>query len=150
MLRRYQYVRRLFQTLPKERFGKSVITILFGLAIVGVTFGSNVLSTHSVHAEPAHPNIASLERMIDNVFGSDGPAAVHVAMCESSMNPRAVNWTSIGGSHATGLFQILSPSTWRGTPQASQSPLNARANILAAHNIFLRDGHSWREWACRP
>ncbi len=132
--------------LTQER----AVTLLLGLAITGGTFGSNALSTHNVHAKPAQPELASLERMIYNVFGSDGPAAVHIAMCESSMNPHAVNPISVGGSHAIGLFQILSPSTWHGTSQASKSPFNARANTLAAYNIFLRDGHSWREWACRP
>lgn len=136
--------------LTKESFAKRVITILLGLAIVGVIFGSNVLSIHNAHAKPALPEVVSLERIIYNVFGSDGPAAVHIAMCESSMNPHAVNPISVGGSHAVGLFQILSPSTWHGTSQASKSPFNARANILAAYNIFLRDGHSWREWTCRP
>lgn len=92
----------------------------------------------------------SVTTMIYQVFGSYAPAAIRVARCESGLNPRAYNPVSVGGSHAEGVFQILFPSTWRGTSQAAQWPYNARANILAAHEIFARDGHSWREWACQP
>jgi hypothetical protein len=54
--------------------------------------------------------------MIYQVFGPYGAAAVRVATCESGLNPSAYNPISIGGSHAEGVFQILYPSTWAGTP----------------------------------
>lgn len=92
----------------------------------------------------------SINAMIDQVFGRYAAQAKRVAMCESSMNPNATNRISIGGSHAAGLFQVLYPSTWRTTSQANQSPYNAYANIKAAHEIFARDGNSWREWVCKP
>jgi hypothetical protein len=91
--------------------------------------------------------------MIYQVFGTTyGPGAVNVAKCESGLNPNAYNATSIGGSHAAGIFQILYPSTWAGTPQgqAGLSPYDAMANIKAAYSIFVRDGYSWREWSCKP
>jgi len=88
--------------------------------------------------------------MINQVFGPDAPAANRVAQCESSMDPNAFNPEPVGNSHAEGLFQVLYPSTWQTTPQASSSPYNANANILAAHAIFMRDGKSWREWVCQP
>lgn len=91
---------------------------------------------------------SSVESIIDQVFGSYAPAALQVARCESGLNPGAYNPTSIGGSHAEGVFQILYPSTWMGTSQAGSSPYNATANILAAHQIFVRDGYSWHEWSC--
>jgi LysM domain/Transglycosylase SLT domain len=93
---------------------------------------------------------APIPTMINQIFGVDGPAAMRVARCESGFNPNAYNPISVGGSHAAGVFQILFPSTWRGTSLAAWSPYDARANILAAHQIFVRDGHSWREWACKP
>lgn len=93
---------------------------------------------------------AAIEAMINQVFGPYGPAAINIAKCESSLNPNAYNGYAIGGSHAAGLFQILYPSTWNGTSQAANSPYNAQANTLAAHEIFVRDGYSWREWACQP
>jgi len=102
-------------------------------------------STASAQSTPASP-----KSIINDVFGSDAPSATHIAMCESTLNPYAVNSTPIGGSHAKGLFQILYPSTWSTTSQTGMSPFDAKANAIAAHEIFVRDGHSWREWACRP
>ncbi len=86
--------------------------------------------------------------MINQVFGSYAGGALNVARCESGFNPLAYNPISNGGNHAEGVFQILYPSTWDGTSEAANSPYNAMANILAAHQIFVRDGYSWREWSC--
>jgi LysM repeat protein len=96
------------------------------------------------------PHGSSVASMIYSVFGSYASGAMRVANCESGLNPRAYNPVSVGGSHAMGVFQILYPSTWMGTPQAANSPYDPMANILAAHNIFVRDGYSWREWVCQP
>lgn len=102
------------------------------------------------HMTSMQSNDASPISIINDVFGSEAPAAINIARCESSFNPNAVNGIAIGGSHAQGLFQILYPSTWNTTSQAAMSPFDARANAVAAHEIFIRDGHSWREWACHP
>lgn len=91
----------------------------------------------------ANTDVSSL---IDSIFGSYAAGAKNVAMCESGMNPSATN----PSSNASGVFQILYPSTWDTTSQASQSPYSAQANIIAAHDIFVRDGYSWREWTCKP
>jgi LysM repeat protein len=108
-------------------------------------------TTHASHG--TYMTLASAAEsptsIINEIFGADAPAALRIAMCESTLNPNAVNSTPVGGSHAQGLFQILYPSTWNTTSQAGMSPFNARANAIAAHEIFVRDGHSWREWACR-
>jgi len=97
---------------------------------------------------PTSPGQAAVIAMINQVFGSFAPGALNVARCESGFNPLAYNPISNGGSHAEGVFQILYPSTWIGTSEASSSPYSAMANILAAHQIFVRDGYSWREWSC--
>ncbi len=99
--------------------------------------------TYAAPAQP-QPTGGSIPAMIDQVFGAYGPAAINIARCESGLNPGAYN-----PSGASGLFQIL-PSTWRGTSEAGASPFNAQANIIAAHEIFVRDGYSWREWVCQP
>lgn len=99
---------------------------------------------------PPLPGSGAVVSIIQSVFGSYSDQAIAVARCESSLNPSAVNPTPVGGSHATGLFQILYPSTWRTTAQASQSPYDANANTQAAYEIFKRDGSSWREWVCQP
>ena len=78
--------------------------------------------------------------MIDQVFGPYAAAAMNVAMCESGLNPGATNPISIAGSHAAGVFQILYPSTWDGTSEAASSPYDAWSNIVAAYEIFARDG----------
>jgi LysM repeat protein len=87
---------------------------------------------------------SSIETMITRAFGPYAPGAVNIARCESGLNPAAYN----PYSGASGLFQII-PGTWAGTSQAHYSPFNAQANIAAAHEIFVRDGYSWREWTCR-
>src|SRR5205085_2232178 len=93
---------------------------------------------------------SSVADMISRIFGPHAPGALRVARCESGLNPRSYNPVSIGGSHAVGVFQILYPGTWMGTSQSAKSPYDPMANILAAHSIFVRDGYSWREWACQP
>ncbi|GCE08645.1 hypothetical protein KDAU_59740 [Dictyobacter aurantiacus] len=98
---------------------------------------------------PVTTQSGDINGMIDEIFGPYAAGAKHIAMCESGMNPGATNSYSVGGSHAAGLFQILYPSTWYTTSQAGASPYNARANIIAAHEIFVRDGYSWREWTCQ-
>jgi hypothetical protein len=97
---------------------------------------------------PTSPGQAAVIAMINQVFGSYSAGALNIARCESGFNPLAYNPISIGGNHAEGVFQILYPSTWSGTSEASNSPYSAMANILAAHQIFVRDGYSWREWSC--
>jgi hypothetical protein len=90
-------------------------------------------------------NNTSVAGMIYQVFGPYAPSALTIARCESGLNPSAYN----SASHASGLFQILYPSTWNSTPYSGYSPFNAWANINAAHAIFVRDGYSWREWQCQ-
>ncbi|MFL5624806.1 MAG: LysM peptidoglycan-binding domain-containing protein [Ktedonobacteraceae bacterium] len=96
---------------------------------------------------PASSSVAS---MISQVFGPYTDSAMRIASCESGFNPGAYNPQPVGGSHAEGVFQILYPSTWSGTSYASSSPYDAWSNINAAHEIFARDGYSWREWECQP
>ncbi len=110
---------------------------------------SSATQQSPVYNAPVVSSNGSVASMITQVFGPYAASALSVARCESGLNPGAYNPTAIGGSHAAGVFQILYPSTWAGTPQAGASPYNAMANILAAHSIFVRDGYSWREWVCR-
>jgi hypothetical protein len=115
-------------------------------------------ATHSVShpaappaARPAAPASApatstgGIAAEIRAVFGPYGNQAVAVATCESGLNPNAAN----PNSTARGVFQFLS-STWATTSYAGYSPFNAWANIQAAHQVFARDGYSWREWVCQP
>lgn len=103
-----------------------------------------------VPAPGVNPGQQAIIDKITAVFGSYAPGAINVARCESGFDPNSRNVIAIGGSHASGVFQILYPSTWNTTSYASYSPYDADANIHAAYEIFRRDGYSWREWACKP
>ena len=122
------------------------ITLSSLLGLLGVTATTGM----TMHSAQANQSRESMIAIIDQVFGPDAPAAIRVATCESDLNPYAYNPISVAGSHAEGLFQILVPSTWRTTSQANRSPYDPWANTRAAHEIFVRDGYSWREWTCKP
>ncbi|HEU0026362.1 MAG TPA: hypothetical protein VFQ25_04540 [Ktedonobacterales bacterium] len=98
----------------------------------------------------ANPGQQAIINEIVAVFGSYSQGALNIAKCESGYDPNAWNSYPIMGSHASGVFQILYPSTWNSTSYSGYSPFNADANIKAAYQIFHRDGNSWREWQCKP
>jgi hypothetical protein len=98
----------------------------------------------------ANPGQQAVINEIVAVFGPYSQGALAISKCESGYDPNAWNSYPILNSHASGVFQILYPSTWNTTSYASQSPFNASANIHAAYQIFSRDGYSWREWQCKP
>jgi hypothetical protein len=97
----------------------------------------------------ANPGQQAIINEIVAIFGANAQGALNISRCESGYDPNAWNSYPIMGSHASGVFQILYPSTWNTTSYASQSPFNADANIHAAYEIFHRDGDSWREWQCK-
>lgn len=105
-----------------------------------------------VYRPPAgsNPGAQAVINEIIAVFGPYAQSALNVAHCESGYDPNAWNPYPILNSHASGVFQILYPSTWNTTSYSGSSPFNANANIHAAYQIFARDGHSFREWQCRP
>ncbi len=129
----------------------SVVHPLLRIGMIGFF---SLLSIGLILATPeiteAHEQNNPVESMIRQVFGLHAQSAIRVARCESGLNPGAYNPAGFRGSHSAGVFQILYPSTWRGTSQAARSPYNAIANIVAAHDIFVRDGYRWRAWVCRP
>ena len=101
--------------------------------------------TTAAPSTPVYTGGGSVAGMIASTFGPYAGAALAVASCESGLNPGAVN----PSSDASGVFQFL-PSTWATTSYAGYSPFNAWANVQAAHQVFMRDGYSWREWVCQP
>lgn len=125
---------------------KLSLSLILGVALLGAVN----TTTPQAHAATQSASASQVSSIISNVFGPYAPSALRVAQCESGLNPSAVNPMPIGNSHAVGVFQILYPSTWYGTSQAGASPYDAYANVRAAHDIFVRDGYSWREWQCQP
>ncbi len=65
-----------------------------------------------------------------------------VPRCESGWNPYARN-----PSGASGLFQILYPSTWNTTPYRRRDPFSAKWNSLAA--AYMVRQRRTREWVCK-
>jgi hypothetical protein len=98
----------------------------------------------------ANPGQQVIINEINAVFGAYAAGALNIARCESGYDPNAVNSYPIGNSHASGVFQILYPSTWNTASYRNYSPFDYDKNIHAAYEIFHRDGNSWREWACKP
>jgi len=100
------------------------------------------IAARSNHPAPP-PDIA---KDITDAFSPLGPDAVqwamNVAWCESRYHPNSVNTDS----GASGLFQFL-PSTWSGTPYASQSPFDPRANAFAAAWLYSHYGPG--RWVCQ-
>ena len=92
------------------------------------------------------PPPAYIAKIITDAFGPLGQDAVvwamRIAWCESRYHPNSVN----SDSGASGLFQFL-PSTWSGTPWASQSPFDPVANAQAAAWLYSHYGPG--RWACK-
>jgi soluble lytic murein transglycosylase-like protein len=119
---------------------KIALTGILSVALLSAGLG---LNTPTTHAQARAYSQGDIVNVIRGVFGSETDQAIRVAQCESGLNPGAYN-----PSGAMGLFQIM-PGTWAGTSQRGASPYDPVANTTAAHDIFVRDGHSWREWVCR-
>ena len=92
------------------------------------------------------PPPAYIAKIITDAFSPLGQDAVvwamRIAYCESRYHPNSVN----SDSGASGLFQFL-PSTWGGTPWASQSPFDPVANAQAAAWLYSHYGPG--RWACK-
>ncbi|HYM67257.1 MAG TPA: transglycosylase SLT domain-containing protein [Patescibacteria group bacterium] len=111
-------------------------------ALAAAQAAAAAIAARSNHPPPP-PAIA---KIINDAFSPLGPAAVrwaiNVAYCESRYHPNSVNTTS----GASGLFQFL-PSTWSGTPWASQSPFDPVANAQAAAWLYSHYGP--QRWTCQ-
>lgn len=76
----------------------------------------------------------TIKEKIELAFPEDPGMAVHVAFCESSLNPTAKS----KGSTASGLFQIIR-GTWNGY-KCGDNPFDPDQNIACARKIYLRNG----------
>lgn len=90
---------------------------------------------------PAPPTVSGIEALICARFTTNCAAAVRVARCESTLNPRAYN----AGNY--GLFQINAVHARRVSGDLT-SLYDAATNVRVAHAIWSEQG--WRPWACQP
>lgn len=148
----FHFPRSRPKVVPKVKVAVHAAAASSALKVVPTPVPTTTTTTQptpvSTPPPPLPTNQSSVAKMIEQVFGPYSSAALQVAQCESGLNPNAYNPTSIGSSHAEGVFQILYPSTWDSTSEAASSPYNAMANIKAAYQIFARDGYNWHEWSC--
>ena len=111
-------------------------------ALAAAQAQADAIAARSNHPGPP----ADIAKDITDAFSPLGAAALqwamNVAWCESRYHPNSVNTDS----GASGLFQFL-PSTWSGTPYASQSPFDPRANALAAAWLYSHYGPG--RWVCQ-
>ena len=138
---------------PRSFLMQFLVAMLASVALVGALalttpLGQNIAAATNAGNDPGKQAVIN---DIIAVFGSSyAQGALNIAKCESGYDPNARNSYPIGNSHASGVFQILYPSTWNTTSYAAYSPFEYDKNIRAAYEIFRRDGYSWREWACKP
>ncbi|MDI3211780.1 transglycosylase SLT domain-containing protein [Arthrobacter sp. AL12] len=104
--------------------------------------------------QPAPPqatgSVEEIVREAARKFGLDENHFVSIAMCESTMNPAAINYGYSENGNPSGLFQHLS-GYWParaakyGYPGASVFDATANANVTAG---MFRDGAS-KLWECK-
>ena len=100
------------------------------------------LNARNRPATPFYPQNAytDITNEIQAVFGADSEIALKVAVCESNLNPNAVNWgdAQITGMPSMGVFQINAPY--------DEKYFDYKYNIQVAYEMFLRRG--WQPWSC--
>lgn len=107
-----------------------------------------IQTTPAVTQAPQDPRYDEIKAYIYQVFGQDGGnKAMKLLSCENhSLNPNATNYNSDSvGSIDRGVFQIN--NYW----QKIDNPAflyDYKINVLIAHNIYVRDGYSFKLWTC--
>jgi len=96
-------------------------------------------------------NVEQIVRQAARKHGVDENYAVQIAMCESTMNPNAVNYNyaEIPGHHPSGIYQHLSnywPARAAKYGYAGASVFNAEANANVTMAMW-RDGQKGL-WQC--
>lgn len=104
--------------------------------------------------QPASPqatgSVEEIVRAAARRHGLDENYFVSIAMCESTMNPGAVNYGYSENGNPSGLFQHLSgywPARAAKYGYAGASVFDAEANANVTAGMF-RDGAS-KLWECR-
>jgi ABC-type transporter Mla maintaining outer membrane lipid asymmetry permease subunit MlaE len=128
-------------------------TTLMGIIVFFLTaFFMPVVYSPKANAQVPHYGTQTEHDQIANyiieVFGDDAPKAFRLLECENhALNPNAVNdnttWGGIGQD--IGVFQIN--TVWQGVSNKAFL-YDWRTNVDMAHNIYIRDGSSFKLWTC--
>ena len=79
----------------------------------------------------------------------DCEEAMHVAYCESRLNPGAISPPNSNGTRDWGLMQIN--DVWRQAfPVSFSNVLDAQTNVDMAWHIYQTAGDTWQPWTCKP
>lgn len=95
-------------------------------------------------------SVEQIVREAARKYGISEDYFVSIAMCESTMNPNAVNTGYYENGHPSGVFQHLSgywPARAAKYGYAGASVFDAYANANVTAQMF-RDGHS-NLWECK-
>lgn len=140
-----------FQYIPFKNSNFVPLKVMLAMIAIGATLNwlySEPKDTEllnpligEVHAQEAPQTIVlppikkpTIEEKIRLAFPENPDMAVHVAFCESSLNPNAKHTNS----SASGLFQIIR-GTWKGY-KCGDNPFDPDQNIECARKIYLKNG----------
>lgn len=89
---------------------------------------------------------SEVELLLKKYFGSEYANAHAIAMCESGLNPHAVNNNAKTHDHSIGVFQInIYGSLAKGRP-SQEWLMVAENNVKYAKGMYDHSG--WKPWSC--
>ena len=81
----------------------------------------------------------------------DCEEAMHVAYCESRLNPGAISPTNSNGTRDFGLMQVNSGAWGRRVfGERWDRVLDPQTNVDMAWHIYQTAGNTWQPWTCKP
>jgi hypothetical protein len=93
---------------------------------------------------------ATTEKEIKNYIctkGWDCKKAIRIAICESSLNPKAKN--EKGRDRSYGIFQINIYGSLTKNRPSKQWLLDWKNNINYAYKLYLSSGKTFKAWSCK-
>lgn len=148
-------------TLKPKTWATIAIIVLATSILVAVYWYQGQMDKLSFSYQPVYASAPRLDEpeaktseqeeiiaYVKEVFGKDAHKAFKVLSCENSaLNPKAVNGAgnTPAGSLDMGLFQIN--NYWQKIENKAFL-FDYKVNTQIAHNIYTRDGNSFKLWTC--
>lgn len=107
---------------------------------------ATMTQTASASSAPSGGSVESIVRRAAIRHGLNPDWFVQLAMCESTMNPNAVNYNYYENGHPSGLFQHISgywPSRAAQYGYAGASVFDAEANANVTAAMWVGGSHLW-------